>query len=108
MKRLLTLALTAAVAIPLFAPAAAKTEEAKPVEEAKSADAVKPSEEKKPEEPPATLTYTVKEGDDLVSIAIAYGISPSALMDLNDLKPTDEIKKDQVLKLPANAKASVQ
>lgn len=87
---------------------AAKTEEAKPVEEAKSADAVKPSEEKKPEEPPATLTYTVKEGDDLVSIAIAYGISPSALMDLNDLKPTDEIKKDQVLKLPANAKASVQ
>ena len=50
----------------------------------------------------------MKEGDDLVSIAIAYGISPSALMDLNDLKATDEIKPGQILKLPANAKASVQ
>ena len=87
---------------------AEEAEAAKPVEEAKSADAAKPAEEAKPEEPPATLTYTVKEGDDLVSIAIAYGISPSALMDLNDLKPTDEIKKDQVLKLPANAKANAQ
>ena len=53
---------------------------------------------------PAQLTHTVKEGEDLVSIAIAYGISPSALMDLNDLKPTDEVKPGQVLKLPANAK----
>ena len=53
---------------------------------------------------PSQHTHTVKEGEDLVSIAIAYGISPSALMDLNDLKPTDEVKPDQVLKLPANAK----
>ena len=59
-----------------------------------------------PAEAPASaaLTLTVKEGEDLVSIAIAYGISPSALMDINDLKPTDEVKPGQVLKLPANAK----
>ena len=50
----------------------------------------------------------MKEGDDLVSIAIAFGISPSALMDINDLKPTDEVKPGQVLKLPANAKVNVQ
>ena len=56
--------------------------------------------------PTAGLTYKVKEGDDLVSIAIAYGISPSALMDVNDLKVTDEIKPGHVLKLPANAKAA--
>ena len=50
----------------------------------------------------------MKEGDDLVSIAIAFGISPSALMDINDLKPTDEVKPGQVLKLPPNAKVNVQ
>jgi len=103
-----------AVAATTQPPAATKTDDAaaaetpKPVEGAK-ADEVAPKVEEvaKPEEPP-TLTYKVKEGDDLVSIAIAYGISPSALMDLNDLKATDEIKPGQILKLPANAKASAQ
>ena len=70
--------------------------------------AAKPGEAAAPEATVPVPTYTVKEGDDLVSIAIAYGISPSALMDINDLKPTDEIKPGQVLKLPANAKASAQ
>ena len=70
--------------------------------------AAKPGEAAGPEATVPASTYTVKEGDDLVSIAIAYGISPSALMDINDLKPTDEIKPGQVLKLPANAKASAQ
>ena len=50
-------------------------------------------------------TYTVKEGDDLVSVSITWGISPSQLMDLNGLKAGDAIKPGQVLKLPANAKA---
>ena len=66
------------------------------------------SAEPAPVPEPAGNTYTVKEGDDLVSIAIAYGIAPSALMDINDLKPTDEVKPGQVLKLPANAKVSIQ
>ena len=87
---------------------AAAAETPKPVEGAKADEAAaKVDEVAKPEEPP-TLTYKVKEGDDLVSIAIAYGISPSALMDLNDLKATDEIKPGQILELPANAKASAQ
>ena len=75
-------------------------EEAKPVAEAAPAPSA-PAEKPLP-------TYTVKEGDDLVSIAIAFGISPSALMDINDLKPTDEVKPGQVLKLPPNAKVNVQ
>ena len=98
-------------------PAEAKDAAAKPVEaaaDAKPAEAkdaaAKPAEPAAPadEAPVSTLTYTAKDGDDLVSIAIAYGISPSALMDINDLKPTDEIKAGQVLKLPANAKPNAQ
>ena len=57
---------------------------------------------------PSSATYTAKEGDDIVSIAIAYGISPSRLMDLNDLKAGDSIKAGQVLKLPADAKPNAQ
>ena len=94
-------------------------EAAKPAAQVPAAEAAAPAAEPAPaaeaaasaaapaEETPA-LTYTVKDGDDLVSIAIAYGISPSALMDINDLKPTDEIKPGQVLKLPPNAKANGQ
>ena len=51
-----------------------------------------------------TIDVVPTPGEDLASIAIAYGISPSALMDVNDLKPTDEVKPGQILKLPANAK----
>lgn len=56
-------------------------------------------------EPVSALTHTVKEGEDTVSIAIHYNVSPSAIMDLNDLTNTDTLKPGQVLKLPANAKA---
>lgn len=97
------------------APAPAAADAAKPAEPVKAVEPEKkPEEAAKVEEPapaqpaeapaPAQLTHTVKEGEDLVSIAIAYGISPSALMDINDLKPTDEVKPGQVLKLPPNAK----
>lgn len=58
--------------------------------------------------PAAGPTYTVKEGDDLVSVAIAWGINPSSLMDLNDLKAGDALKPGQVLKLPASAKQAAQ
>ena len=81
-------AVEAAPAAPEAAPAVAE-----PVkEEAPTADTA------------SALTHTVKEGEDTVSIAIMYGVSPSAVMDLNDLKNTDSLKVGQVLKLPANAK----
>ena len=84
-----------------------------------AADAAKPVDAEKPAEnapAPATAgaeapaatgpTHIVKEDEDLVSIAIAYAISPSVLMDLNDIKLTeqDKVKPGTVLKLPANAK----
>ena len=81
---------------PVPAPVAEKAEEKKeeaPVEAAAPAPA-----------PAAGPTYTVKDGDDVVSVAINWGISPSQLMDLNDLKAGDPIKPGQVLKLPASAK----
>ena len=113
----------AAPAVKVAAAPAPAAEAEKPAEPAKVEAPVKPAEEPaKVEEPapsaeepapapapaPAALTHTVKDGEDLVSIAIAYGISPSALMDINDLKPTDEVKPGQVLKLPANARPSAQ
>lgn len=52
----------------------------------------------------SALTHTVKAGEDTVSIAIMYSVSPSAVMDLNNLKNTDELTPGQVLKLPPNAK----
>lgn len=55
---------------------------------------------------PSAGTHTVKEGEDLVSIAIEHSISPSSLMEVNDLKvtETDKVTPGMVLKLPANAK----
>ena len=95
------------------APAAAPTEAAAPAavpetsgaapeaaapaaEEAASADAAAPA---------AALTHTVKDGEDAVSIAIMYNVSPSVIMDLNDLKQNEELHTGRVLKLPAGAKA---
>ena len=48
------------------------------------------------------VEYAVKNGEDIVSIAIAVGISPSQLMDINDIKPEDELKQGMVLKIPAD------
>ena len=85
-------------------------ETATAVPPAEVAPAPAAAESATPDSAPASssATYTAKEGDDIVSIAIAYGISPSRLMDLNDLKAGDSIKAGQVLKLPADAKPSAQ
>lgn len=83
-------------AAPAPAPAAEPAKEGTPVAE--------PAKEEAPAAPASALTHTVKAGEDTVSIAIMYGVSPSAVMDLNDLKNTDSLTPGQVLKLPANAK----
>ena len=76
--------------------------------EAVPATVEQPTEEPAPVVEPApaasALTHTVKAGEDTVSIAIMYSVSPSAVMDLNNLKNTDELTPGQVLKLPPNAK----
>jgi len=87
--------------------AAEPAAEQKPAE---TAAAEKPAEPAAPAaaEKPAGNTYVVKEGDDIVSISIAWGISPSQLMNANDLKENEPLKPGQVLKLPPNARQTVQ
>ena len=49
------------------------------------------------------MKYTVREGDDIVSIAIKFGVSPSKLVNLNSLEGDDCIRPGDVLMLPADA-----
>ena len=81
---------------PAATPEQQPAEAAPAVEQVKEATAAPESAEVK--------THTVKEGEDIVSIAIQYNVSPSTIRDLNDLKANDTLTPGQVLKLPANAK----
>lgn len=90
------------------APAAAEPEKAADEAQKDAAEIKDVVEAAAAPAPAAGPTYTVKEGDDLVSVAIAWGINPSSLMDLNDLKAGDALKPGQVLKLPASAKQAAQ
>ncbi len=80
--------------------------EAAPKTEAPSTAA--PAAEPAPVAEPAGNTYVVKEGDDVVSVSIAWGISPSQLMNANDLKDNEPLKPGTVLNLPPNARQTVQ
>ena len=85
------------------AAAAPAGEAAKPVEAAAApaVEAATPADVEAPAPAPAASEiHTVKEGEDVVSIAISYGVSPSALMDANDLK-SSEVKPGDKLKIPA-------
>ena len=80
------------------------------IEEAKGeSDAVvepaAPVEEPAPVAEPAedTLTYTVKEGEDLADVSIRWGVSAAAVRELNNLGENDKLKAGQVLRLPADA-----
>ena len=50
-----------------------------------------------------TLTYTVKEGEDLADVSIRWGVSAAAVRELNNLGENDKLKAGQVLRLPADA-----
>ena len=97
-----TVAAEPAPAAPAAESAVATPEEKKPAEAAPAVEQVQ--ETTAALEAGEVKTHTVKEGEDMVSIAIMYNVSPSAIMDLNDLKNTDTLTVGQVLKLPANAK----
>jgi len=98
----------AAAPAPVEAPAApaepvAAAPEEKPAEAAPAVEQVKDTTVAL-EATGDVKTHTVKENEDVVSIAIQYGVSPSAIMDLNDLKNGEGLTPGRVLKLPANAK----
>ena len=53
---------------------------------------------------PPKMRYAVREGEDIVSIAIKFGVSPSKLINLNSLDGNDGIRPGDVLVLPADAR----
>ena len=61
------------------------------------------SEPSQPPTPPsvAETTYIVQEGEDLMSVSIASGVSLSALRELNNLPEDAKLTAGQVLKIPA-------
>ncbi len=48
-------------------------------------------------------TYVVLEGDDMTGVSIAFGVTPAAIRELNNLGDNDQLKPGQVIKLPADA-----
>ncbi len=48
-------------------------------------------------------TYVVQEGDDMTGVSIAFGVTPAAIRELNNLGDNEQLKPGQVIKLPADA-----
>lgn len=72
---------------------------AKPAEVAASNEA-KPAVEMSA---PATTTYVVQEGDDMIGVAIRWGVTAAEVRELNNLTESDKLVPGQIIKLPADA-----
>jgi soluble lytic murein transglycosylase-like protein len=57
---------------------------------------------------PQVVTYTVKRGDNLTSVAVHYGVTPAALATLNGITKPSLIQVGKVLKVPVPAPATVE
>ncbi len=75
---------------------------AAPVETTTAADATTPATTTPAA--PETMTYVVKEGEDMTSVAIHWGVSATEIRELNNLGYNDQLVPGQVIKLPAEAK----
>lgn len=76
------------------APQPATAVEAEPTEAEEAADA--------PAATPDTISYTVKEGDDLIGLAVRFGVDVSVIQDLNNMPPEAQVTVGQVIKIPAS------
>ena len=52
---------------------------------------------------PETVTYVVKEGDDMTGVSISWGVSAAEIRELNNLGENDQLVPGQAIKLPAGA-----
>lgn len=80
------------------APTALTQDPATPVE-----PVVEPVKEEKVAPPPAVEnyeTYVVAPGEDIIGIALSYGIEPSEIRALNKLGDADQVRAGQTIKLP--------
>ncbi|KXX69813.1 LysM peptidoglycan-binding domain-containing protein [Flammeovirga sp. SJP92] len=69
----------------------------------------KPSSSAPPSDTSSTVntsTYTVAKGDSLYAIGRKYGVSPTEILTLNGLSPSDGLYIGQVLKIPSGNKTS--
>jgi soluble lytic murein transglycosylase-like protein len=57
---------------------------------------------------PQAVTYTVKPGDNLIGIAVHYGVTPAAVAALNGITKLSLIRVGRVLKIPVPAPATVE
>ena len=78
------------------------------VEEIKPDEAASPAPKAVEEPAPAvddanTLTYTVQDGEDITDVSIRWGVTASAIREINNLGENDKLKAGQVLRLPADA-----
>ena len=55
------------------------------------------------DEPAATTTYVVQEGDDITGVSIRWGVSAAEIRELNSLADGDQLVPGQIIKLPADA-----
>jgi LysM repeat protein len=53
-----------------------------------------------PSPTPTQLTYTVKSGDTLISIARRFSVTTTAIAQLNNITNANSIRVGQVLKIP--------
>ena len=86
---------------PVTPPVKQDTPEVKVQQTTKTADApvLSPTPTPAPVQNQDYETYTVKEGEDVYAVAIRWGVSPSALKELNNLTG-NELKPNQVLRIP--------
>jgi soluble lytic murein transglycosylase-like protein len=61
-----------------------------------------------PQPAPQAVTYTVKRGDSLTTIAVHYAVTPGALATLNGITRPNLIRVGKVLKIPVPAPATVE
>ena len=50
--------------------------------------------------PQTMKEYKVRSGDNLIRLAARYGVEASALAEMNDMKPTAQLKIGDVIKVP--------
>lgn len=76
-----------------------------PVVETLPADgaAAAPSSAVAPAAELAPATYVVQEGDDLTAVTLRWGVTKSAICELNNLAEDAQLTPGQILKLPADA-----
>jgi membrane-bound lytic murein transglycosylase D len=89
-------------ALPVTVPPGVVETPAATPEPAATSDTMAATTTTAPAGPPAPIRYRVQPGDTIFTIARAYGVSMAALITLNNLPASGEIRTGQELLIPGN------